>query len=261
MRRPSRRRTARQAAGRGAIQVAPCDRHQPVHGSAHSRHPADQALGGGGIRRTARQRAQPVRQFRHPGPFPRAGVPDAQVLALAERRNGIPVPCSRPAARPCPAIRDRPPRRTPSGRACRRPSTAAGARGTAPSRRPCGRIPEPGTASRRTPGPAGRRRAHRPGTRAGPRPSASPAARARCRGRGTLARRSPVTSGREDGRGDADRDAAADTAGVQVKGRPARRRGLGDLVQPQRPPPLPEQPAPAARPGRGPGRTEPRRTR
>ena len=51
----------------------------------------------------------------------------------------------------------------------------------------------------------------------------------------------------EDGRGDADRDAAADTAGMQVNRRPARGRDLGDLVQPQCLLPLREQPAPARR--------------
>src|SRR6266702_2891881 len=49
----------------------------------------------------------------------------------------------------------------------------------------------------------------------------------------------------EDGRGNADRDAAADTAGVQVNSHPAGGRGLGGLVESQRLPPLPEQPAPA----------------
>ena len=72
--------------------------------------------------------------------------------------------------------------------------------------------------------------------------SSSPAGAWYCPASAASARSPAVLLVVEDGRGDADRDAAADTAGVQVNGRPARGRGLGDIVQPQCLPPFPNRP-------------------
>src|ERR1035441_4896011 len=87
-----------------------------------------------------------------------------------------------------------------------------------------------------------------PGTPGAPWPSVFPAGRPEPgagRHRQCPGRSPAVLAVVEDGRGDADRDAVADAAGVQVNRRPARGRDLGDLIQSQRLPPLREQPAPA----------------
>ena len=99
--------------------------------------------------------------------FRRAGR--ASSLIRSQRRTGC-----RPRLRRT----ERSTRRTPGRRVGPPPPTAAGAPGRARDRRRCARMRGPGTASRRTPDPAGRRRARRHGTPDGPRPPASPEGRA-----------------------------------------------------------------------------------
>ena len=126
-----------------------------------------------GRRGGAGEAGQPVVQVRRPGPFPRAACRTHRSLRLADAvaHPGARAAGQRRVLPRHPGIGRRGETRTSGLPAavhrCRCPWHS-------PCPPPCGRSRAPGTVSRRIPGPAGRRRAHRPGTPGGPRPSSLP---------------------------------------------------------------------------------------